>query len=217
MIINRVLQTIVQHHRFTKLCSVTSADEPYPTLRDRLVQLLHILFHLHPSNTCQITHILPLLPIYYGTISISDRRLLSIFRLFESQRKTSIAVLFEKWESSPDGTSNNSLEAIRSLDSNTLHRTCLQFPKWRVVEDQSAEYEDATSNIYDPIFMILLFVQMLADSPPTSAFAWIELFRTNIVGVLIRALSAKDDHVRELALCAIAGLWTSMEVRHFAL
>ncbi|KAF9046067.1 hypothetical protein BDZ89DRAFT_1155358 [Hymenopellis radicata] len=211
LIINRALQTIVQHHRFTKICSVTSVDESYPALRDRLVQLLHILFHLHPSNTCQITHILPLLPIYYGTISISDRRLLSIFRLFESQRKTSIAVLFEKWDASPDGTSNNSLEAIRSLDSNMLHRTCLQFPKWRVVEDQSAEYEDAPSTLYDPIFVILLFVQMLADSPPTSAFAWIELFRTNIVGVLIRALSAKDDHVRELGLCAIAGLWTSLE------
>lgn len=94
-----------------------------------------------------------------------------------------------------------------------LHQTYLQFPKWRIVDDQTEEHEVVLAPVYDPIFVILLVSQMLAESPPQSAFAWIEFFRTNIVGVLIRALSAKDDQVRELALCAISALWASIEVR----
>lgn len=186
-------------------------DSP-STLRDSLVQVLHTLFHAHPSNTCQITHVVPLIPIYYGTTSLSDRRLLSIFRLFENQRKTSIGVLFAQWEASPDGVSNSSLEAILSLDPIVVHQTCLQFPKWRIVDDQTEEHEVVLSPVYDPVFVILLVSQMLAESPPQSAFAWIEFFRTNVVGVLIRALSAKNDQVRELALCTISALWTSIEV-----
>lgn len=211
LIVNRVLQAIVQHHRFVKFCSI-SIDDSLSPLRDSLVEVLHTLFHAHPSNTCQITHVVPLIPIYYGTTSLSDRRLLSIFRLFENQRKTSVGVLFAKWDASPDGVSNSSLDAILSLDSNILHQTCLQFPKWRIVDDQTEEHAVVVAPVYDPIFVILLVSQMLAESPPESAFAWIEFFRTNIVGVLIRALSAKDDQVRELALCAISALWTSIVV-----
>lgn len=206
---NRVLQTIVQSHRFVKHCSATiGADTP---LREALVDVLHILFNLHPANTCQVSHVVPLIQIYYGTTSIVDRKLFSIFHLFESQRKTSVASLFAHWDASPDGSSSNCLEAIQTLDPTLLLRTCTQFPVWRKVEDQVTEYTDISSVTYDPVFVILIFAHML-ESPPQSTFAWIELFRTNIVGVLITALSAKDDHVRELSLCALAALWKLLEV-----
>jgi nucleolar pre-ribosomal-associated protein 1 len=53
---------------------------------------------------------------------------------------------------------------------------------------------------------------MLADQPPSSSFAWLELFRTNVISLFIRVLSSKDSRMRELALCQVAALWKQMEV-----
>jgi nucleolar pre-ribosomal-associated protein 1 len=68
------------------------------------------------------------------------------------------------------------------------------------------------AQLYDPLFLILLFAQTLAESPPSSAFAWVELFRTNIVSLLMKALSSKCAGIREVALCQIAALWQHLEV-----
>ncbi|KAE9384443.1 hypothetical protein BT96DRAFT_1008076 [Gymnopus androsaceus JB14] len=65
------------------------------------------------------------------------------------------------------------------------------------------------SDIYDPVFMILLFALVLAEAK--TAPGWVELFRTNIVGLVIRALSAKDESLRELAGSQIAVLWKCLE------
>lgn len=58
--------------------------------------------------------------------------------------------------------------------------------------------------------MILLFALVLAEAK--TAPGWVELFRTNIVGLVIRALSAKDESLRELAGSQIAVLWKCLEV-----
>lgn len=62
---------------------------------------------------------------------------------------------------------------------------------------------------------MLLFSHMLVEQTPATAFGWIELFRSNVVSLFIRALSAKDGEIRELALCQIVGLWRHMEVSWF--
>lgn len=177
------------------------------------MNLLFVLFNLHPWNTCQPTHVDPLVRIYRGTLSISDRKLLSIFQLFEAQRKASVGSLLVRWSSSADIPSNNILDAVQNLDAIRVLRTCLTFPKWRRFEDQLQEGEHLDIQIYDPVFLILIFTQMLADSPPDSAFAWVEVFRTNIVGLLIRSLSSKDGRIREVAIPQIAALWRYIEVR----
>lgn len=66
--------------------------------------------------------------------------------------------------------------------------------------------------IYDPLFTILLFAQMLKDNKPTSASSWVQLFRTNVVGLLVQTLSAKDDQLRELALAQVAALYKCLQV-----
>lgn len=70
------------------------------------------------------------------------------------------------------------------------------------------------AQLYDPLFLMLLFAQTLAENSPSSAFAWVELFRTNIVSLLIKAVSSKCGGIREVALCQIAALWQHLEVMH---
>ncbi|KAJ7459833.1 ribosome 60S biogenesis N-terminal-domain-containing protein [Mycena latifolia] len=209
LVVNRYLQSIVQHPQFFKACAAGPHKTP---LRDDVVQALHILFNLHPSNTCQVTHVQPLVRIYRGTSSSSDRKLLSIFQLFETQRKISVASLLGQWSAAPEVPSPNALEAVQSLDAILVLRTCLHFPKWRCLADQAAFVENSRdAQLYDPVFLILVFAQAMAEKIPETAFGWIELFRTNIVGLLIRALSAKDQNLRDAARSQLAALWAHLE------
>lgn len=215
MSVNRYIQSIVQSPQFFKICAASSAyDSLHP--RDAVVELLLTLFNLHLNNTCQPSHVEPLVHIYGGTLSTSDRQLLSIFQLFELQRKTSVATIIGRWSASLDATSSTFLEALQSLDSIRVLRTCLVYPTRRSfaeeVDDKGSLYD---GQIYDPVFVMLLFGQMISHSPPGSALAWVELFRTNVVSLLIRALSSKDNNMRNVALCQITTLWKCLEVRCF--
>ncbi|KAG5635154.1 hypothetical protein H0H81_012205 [Sphagnurus paluster] len=208
VVVNRHLQSILQHPHFFKYCS---GSAPIGA-RDAIIRLIHTLFHMHPTNTCQPSHVEPLVCIYRGTLSPADGHILSIFQLFETERKVSIASLLNTWSSTPNIRSGNSLEALRSLDAILVLRTCLNFPRWRRLENLSTE--NATpheAQLYDPVFLMLLFAQALAESPPESAFTWVELFRTNIVSLLIKALSSKDPGIRDTAMCQIAALWQYLE------
>lgn len=205
------MQNIIQHPHFHKLCTNNSPE--VLLIRDAIIEFLHCLFHLHPTNTCQITHVEPLVRVYRGTLSVSDLRILSILQLFETQRKLSVTSLLSHWSFISSSSSQSALEALQSLDPILVLRTCLNLPRWRCVEDQSALFicpQDA--HLYDPVFIMLLFGQMLADQPPSSSFAWLELFRTNIISLFIRVLSSKDGQMRELALCQVTALWKHMEV-----
>ncbi|KAJ7780624.1 ribosome 60S biogenesis N-terminal-domain-containing protein [Mycena maculata] len=209
LIVNRYIQSIVQHPQFFKVCATGAPRVP---LRDQVIHALHILFNLHPTNTCQITHVQPLVRIYRGTSSTSDRMLLSIFQLFETQRKVSVASLLGQWSTTPEIPSSNILEAVQSLDAILVLRTCLHFPKWRCLGDQTYFAENSRdAQLYDPVFLILIFAQAMAEKIPDSAFGWIELFRTNIVSLLIRTLSAKDGYLREVARSQLAALWAHLE------
>lgn len=200
--------------QFFKLCARSSTDNS--PIRDAIIELLHCLFKLHPHNTCQISHIEPLIRVYGGTLSRPDIQILSIFRLFEAQRKLSATALISRWSSASNTSSQTALEALQSLDPIAVLRTCLNFPRWRQLDDQSDRIIDSTEAAhYDPVFLMLLFSQMLADQSPMSAFGWIELFRTNVVALFIRALSSKEGEIRDLAMCQIVGVWKLMEVSEF--
>ena len=210
VVVNRLLQNVIQHPHFARHASIQSMDGG---LRDALIELLHVLFNLHPNNTCQITHVEPLIGIYRGTLSISDLRILSIFQLFESQRKLSVAPLLSLWSASSDSTSTSALEALQSLDPGTVFKTCLNFPQWRRVQYQaSANSHVQDSRLYDPVFLLLLFGHMIGEQTPSSNFAWVDLLRTNVASLFLRALSAKDEQIRELALCQVVALWRKLEV-----
>ena len=143
-------------------------------------------------------------------MSKADLQLFSIFRLFEDTKKTSVASLFSRWSATSDITSTTTLEAMLSVDPNRMFRTCLMYPNWRHVQGIS-EANVANQAVYDPVFVILLFAQMLKDDQPTSALSWVQLFRTNVISLVVRSLSARDDQLRELALAQIASLYKVLE------
>jgi len=182
-------------------------------IRDALIKLLYDLFNLHPHNTCQVTHLEPLVRVYRGTLSKCDLRILSIFQLFEGQRKLSITPLVTLWSATPSSTATTALESLQTLDPVVVFRTCFCFPVWRrPVCHDFARTNQEDVRLYDPVFLMLLVSQMIAVRPPSSAYSWLELFKTNVVSLLIRALSAKDAELRELALCQIVALWRRLEV-----
>ena len=208
-IVNQQLQSIIQHQHFFKLCSSQSADE----VRGLLIDLLSRLFNLHPHSTCQITHIVPLIKVYRGTLSNCDLQIFSILQLFEKQRKLSVVPLLSSWSTTNNSASNSALEALQSLDPTTVFLTCTNFPRWRRIHDSTLVMTNTTdSKLYDPVFLLLLFNQMMAEPLPSSSIAWLELLRTNVVSLFLRSLSAKDGQIRELALCQTISLWRSLEV-----
>lgn len=178
-----------------------------------MIDLLNRLFNLHPHNTCQITHIDSLIKVYRGTLSNCDLQILSILRLFEKQRKLSVVPLLSSWSATPNSASTTALGALQSLDPTIVFFTCTNFPRWRRIHDTLGNSNTTDSRLYDPVFLLLLFNQMMAEPLPSSSIAWLELLRTNVVSLFLRSLSAKDGQIRELALCQIISLWRRLEVR----
>ena len=66
--------------------------------------------------------------------------------------------------------------------------------------------------LYDPVFMLLLFAQMLVERIPQSAMSWVSLYRTNVVSMLIRCLSSADEAIRKIALLQLGKLYGVMQV-----
>lgn len=201
----------MQHPKFFAICNPSALS----TSRGAVIQLLRELFFVHPQNSCQPSHIELLRAIYGGTLSTSDRTILSILHLFEVHRKMSCASLLSTWSSSGDNNSTGALEAALSLDAGKGFHTCLNFPRG-LKFDLDHNYHDKSEfreELYDPLFLNLIFARVVSGNAPSSAFSWVQFFRTNIVCVVIRSLSSKDDVFRELALWNLSGLWRLLEVR----
>lgn len=201
----------MQHPKFFAICSPSAA----PAARDAVVRLLRELFFIHPQNSCQPSHIEPLCAVYGGTLSASDRTLISMFNLFEVHKKLSCASILSKWSSSGDSGSSDVSGAVLSLDAGKVFHTCLDFPRG-LKFDLGHEYHDKSEfreELYDPLFLNLIFARAVSGNSPSSALSWVQFFRTNIVCVVIRSLSSKDEAFRELALCNLSGLWKVLEVR----
>lgn len=207
---NRFLQNLIQNPKFQVLVGSTNTENT--DYRNGVIGVLHTLFHTHPTNTCQSSHVEPLATVYGGTMSSADRQLLSIFRLFEVTRKTSISTLLSRWTPASDATCATVLEAVQNLDPTRVMKTCISFPQY--YGGPLVESDDTTCDVrnYDPIFVMLLLSRMLTDSLPTTALGWVQLFRTNVISLLIRALSSHKEYVRALAMSQLAGLHSALQV-----
>jgi nucleolar pre-ribosomal-associated protein 1 len=184
--------------------------------RDSIIHVVHILFLKHPTNTCQPSHVLPLSPIYGGTSSIADRRLLNIFSLFEATRNISAASLLTRDVSGSD----NALDVLLNLDPASVFRACLLFPSWRKLDDLGHHLHVTHSlddRICDPVFVTLLMAHVLATRPPSSTAQWVQLFRTNVVSLLIRSLSSRNGFLRDTCVTQISAIVGALQVRQYVL
>lgn len=166
---------------------------------------------MHPVNSCQPSHVEPLIALYGGTLSKSDQQLKSIFKLFEIIKKTSVASLLSRWSPSSGEIPESSLQALLSLDPTFTWRTCLHYPQWACTPtDDAQSHED---QLYDPEHLLLVFSRMQYESPELSTAIWVQLFRTNIVSVFIRALSSQVELTRTMSLSQLACLYQKLQVR----
>ena len=208
--VNKSIQTIVQHRHFVTVASPKSENL---SARSAVVRLLHTLFHLHPNNTCQPTHISPLIQLYGGTLSVADRHILSIFHLFEAERSVSCAELLCQWANTGAAPAST-LNSIGSLDPTTVFRTCAAFPLWRDAQPEDRVEEDTGSvDIYDPLFVLLLLAKFLSEDVEPAALQWVELFRTNAVSLAMCGMMSRKPGMRKLASSVLAGMWTYVKVR----
>jgi nucleolar pre-ribosomal-associated protein 1 len=181
------------------------------TSRDSIIHLIHTLFLKHPTNTCQPSHVLPLSPIYGGTLSVADRRLLNIFSLLEGTRKTSAASLLTCSTSGSD----DPLDVLLNLNPASVFRACLFFPSWRKLDDlrhHLGTTHPLDARICDPAFVVLLVAHVLATRRPFSTAQWVQLFRTNVVSLLIRSLSSRNGLLRDTCVAQISAIVGALQV-----
>lgn len=108
--------------------------------------------------------------------------------------------------------SAQALNAIQLLDPSAIFRTCVNFPQRRKFDSEDENSQAVDETLYDPVYVILLFAQLLVDQAPSSALVWVQVFRTNVVSLLLRSLSSDDGSMREMALAQIAGLHRCLQV-----
>ena len=206
---NRHLQNLLQHGHVQRL---TATQDSSNGLHDALAKLLHTIFHTHPSNTCQPSHLPPLIQIYGGTLSSADLHILGVFRLYEAQRRISVASLIGNWSAPGNSASQSCLDAISYLDPGQVLRTFMNFPTQRSLDDVGEfKVSPGYGQIYDPVFVMLLFAQVVSSCPPSSALGWVQLFRTNVASLIIRCLSSRDSGLRRLARVQLGALYKLIE------
>jgi len=181
-----------------------------PLARDAIVDLVSSLFAMNPTNASQPSHIIPLARIFTGTLSWSDLQLRSIFERFEEHRSLSTVPLFTHWSANNSGSPISLLDALTGLDPALTMKTCTSFSSAVIPYHHEAPSD---TRIYDPRFLISLLSGVLANVESMNHVDWVNLFRTNVVSVALRALAAREDDIRELATQTLFVLGHSLAVR----
>ncbi|CDZ97889.1 Uncharacterized conserved protein [Phaffia rhodozyma] len=205
-IVVRHLQILLANRSFNSLhLSETPAE-----LRIAVIAVIRALFDMSPATCCQPAHIEPLMALYRGTMDRSDETILSIFHLFERHRRVSVASLLTCW--SPDGplaagSIRRSLDIILALDPNRVLKTCSSFPMRRTFDLQPAASHPSKQvdpELYDPLYLLSIFAVLLHQSELGSGneltgLEWVEILRSNILGLAVCALSSRMDDMRSFA------------------
>lgn len=204
--VNRILQAILHNEAFSDAASKSDSRAP-------LINAVHALFNLHPSNTCQPSHVTPLISVYRGTLDTPDLKILSLFQLFERERRYSCASIFARWPGTTTPSHSGVLDSLTSIEAARVIHLCMAWPTWRGVGVGEPPKEDATwDGLYDPVFILLLLVQVLADDKSKSPLDVVRIFRSNAPCVVAIGLSSKHDDMRKLSWAVLCGLAASIEV-----
>ncbi|OCF73524.1 hypothetical protein I204_05367 [Kwoniella mangroviensis CBS 8886] len=165
------------------------------------IRLLHSLFAASTYVSCQPNFIEPLVPLYRGTLSESDRLILNMFQLFEGYRKLSVSSILRFWSASGIiGSGNRSFDALTSLDPQKVFATCQAYPLRRPLRGYgkaSRQPEDG-EGMYDPVFVMNLLTSTMSEGTVTG-LDWVEILRSNVLGLTICGLSSRDKEIRTVA------------------
>lgn len=185
------LQQLVASKQITKL-ALPSAE---PEHRLAFIRLTHALFLASTYVSCQPNFVEPLVPLYRGTLSLADRLLLQLFQAFETQRKVSMTSVLKHW-SPGGGVSSRALDAVTSFDAQRVFGTCCAFPLRRSFVAGPGD-ADETEDVYDPVFVLGLTAAALQEE--LSGLDFVEILRSNVLGLAVCALSSRDKGMRAVA------------------
>jgi nucleolar pre-ribosomal-associated protein 1 len=194
---------------------ITTLSETTSTADARLpfIELYSALFHASTYVSCQPNFVEPLLPLYRGTMSNSDRKVLDMFLTFESVRKVSVASILRSWSSSGLTGTERAFDAFTSLEAGKVNNTCASFPLRRelgAIGDQQKMIE-ANERIYDPIFVMALYGATMVEKG-LSGLEWVEVMRCGGLGIIVSALSSRDRQMREYANWLLAKTFAAISV-----
>ncbi len=118
-----------------------------------------------------------------------------------------------RWPGTTNLGPSGALNALASLEAARIIRLYTTWPIWRGLSACDLPKEDATyDGLYDPVFILLLLGQVLADDKPKTTLDVIRTFRSNAPCVVTLGLSSKHEDMRRLSWAILGGLVASIEV-----
>lgn len=164
-----------------------------------------------------------LVKLYKGTLSKTDRMMMKLFQLCESKHGESILATLLEWQTAPkQAVGEVNLGFLSRLDPVRMHETCLTFPCSRGFEDLMASGYAKNSDdaiiqgaVYDPLLILAGTGALLTRDEPMSGLHWLELLRTNALGVVVCCLSSRWPSTRVLALNILANAYKKVPLTDF--
>ncbi|KAK8861738.1 hypothetical protein IAR55_002561 [Kwoniella newhampshirensis] len=196
-VIRQQLQALLTSPVYSKCTTPTCP----PTLRLTFVSLLYALFSASTYVSCQPNFIEPLILLYRGTLSEPDRKILHLFQLFEGYRKVSVASVLKYWSATGVlASGERAWDALNSLEPQKVFATCQAYSLRRPLRSWGMTESDpeAGENLYDPVFIMNLLAGTMGEGRITG-LDWVEILRSNVLGLTICGLSSRDKEVRQLA------------------
>lgn len=198
--VRQQLQQLVASRVLSRL-AMPGADNEH---RLAFVRITHALFLASTYVSCQPTFVEPLVSLYRGTLGRADRLLLELFLTFEAQRKLSLSSVLQHWSPS-GGVSGRALDALTSLDPQMVFNSSAAFPLRRTnpppsgaqVVDDGLPPDTKPDQVYDPVFVLALLSTVLQDE--LGGLDWVEILRSNVLGLAVCALSSRDAGMRVVA------------------
>jgi nucleolar pre-ribosomal-associated protein 1 len=181
-------------------------------LRTSLAKCIKALSMASPYVACQPNFVEPLMGLYGGTDSAADLDLFAVLKLFETYRKLSVASMFLSWTPRRviiDPTTRRSLDVLTSLDSAQVFATCTHFDVGRSGSSEKVEAGDGS--LYDVVFILSLTAMVVTEGGLTG-LDWVEILRSNVLGLAICALSSRRNEVRDTAGYILAKAMVAIEV-----
>jgi nucleolar pre-ribosomal-associated protein 1 len=118
-------------------------------------------------------------------------------------------------------TGQRGFDGLISLDTGKVFRTCVKFPLRRVLDgsvqvgmyERDRDGEMDGEGVYDPAFVIPLFYQVLISEEKITGLEWVEILRSNVLGMSICGLSSRDEGMRGIAGACLAKTMELISVR----
>jgi nucleolar pre-ribosomal-associated protein 1 len=162
---------------------------------------------------CQPNFVEPLLGLYGGTTSEADLAIFAVLRLFETYRKLSVASMFISWTPKMitiDPAVRRSVDVLTSLDPSRVFGTCLAFDARRSSSNDS-KASTSDGSLYDVVFVLSL-TAMVMKQGNLSGLDWVEILRSNVLGLAVCSLSSRRVEVRDTAAYILAKAMQYMQV-----